>query len=277
MKKNGWNLGFSFPLPDRVAVKPRTEGLTMIIDKGTGLRQTLNILEMCSEYIDYWKLSFGSSALYSPQTLRKKIELVNSFNVKAYPGGTFLEIAYAQCRLDTYLRRAFELGFPTIEVSDGTIQLSPRERSQIIRYAREVGFEVISEIGKKAGDEDFIPLFMAEQVNRDLDDGALKVIMEARESGKSVTIYNNQGNIEQEKLNDFLNDVAKQESIMWEAPLKGQQIDFITMFGPNVSLGNIQPDEVIALESLRTGMRADTFILSLSSKHQDYSSDYFPV
>lgn len=264
---NGWELNFHFPLETGVK-KPRTEGITMILDKGTGLRGTLDILEMCSDYIDFWKLSFGSSALYKPSILKSKIEMVNSFNIKTYPGGTFAEIAIVQGKLKAYLKRAHELGFTAMEISDGTIQMLSRQRSQAIKMAVETGFTVLTEIGKKTSGEIFYPELMAEQVEKDMEDGAFKVILEARESGKGVTIFNNEGNIEQEKMNKLLFSLSGQENIIWEAPLKKQQVDFITIFGPMVNLGNILPDDVISLQSLRTGLRADTFKLSLAENEQ---------
>jgi phosphosulfolactate synthase len=259
---NAWGLDFSFPLQGR-AVRPRQKGLTMILDKGTGLRETLDLLEMCAEYIDFWKLSFGSSALYDPALLRKKIKLIHSFHIRVYPGGTFTEIAFVQGKLKPYLNRAKELGFTAIEVSDGTIELSARQRSSIIKTAREAGLLVLTEIGKKEAGEIFDPELVSAQINKDLEDGAYKVILEARESGKDVTIFNAQGDIEQEKMDKLLMFTAAQEQIIWEAPLKKQQVNFITLLGPNVNLGNIATGDVLALESLRTGMRADTFKLTL--------------
>lgn len=263
---NGWELDIYFPLPERIREKPRRNGITMVIDKGTGLRETFDILEMCAEYIDFWKLSFGSSALYHPAILRKKIELLHSFNIIVFPGGTFLEIALIQGKGNDYLHRARELGFSAVEISDGTIELPPRKRSRLIEAARENNLLVLTEIGKKEADEAFYPELMGEQVKRDLDDGAFKVILEARESGKDVTIFNHQGNIEMGKMNKLLLSIPEQEQIIWEAPLKKQQVDFITMFGPNVNLGNIPPEEILALEALRSGLRADTFKLSLGDE-----------
>jgi phosphosulfolactate synthase len=271
---NGWGLDFAFPLQSRVFAKPRTEGITMILDKGSGLRETQDILEMSADYIDFWKLSFGSSALYNPTLLSKKIEIIKSYDIHVYPGGTFLEIAYIQGKLKAYLKRAFELGFTSIEISDGTINVVPWQRSQIIKTACETGLLVVTEIGKKDCSEVFNPEQMAEQVGRDIDDGAFKVIVEARESGMGVTIFNEKGNIEQEKLNKFLMTVSHQEQIIWEAPLKKQQVDFITMFGLNVNLGNISPQEIIALESLRAGLRADTFKLSLAESEKKQAKFY---
>ncbi len=259
---NAWELDFSFPLQGRCG-KPRQKGLTMLLDKGIGLRETRDLLEMCSEYIDFWKLSFGSSALYNPVILRKKIDLIRSFNLQVYPGGTFTEIAFRQGQLDPFLMRAKELGFTAIEVSDGTIELSARQRSSIIKTAREADLVVLTEIGKKEAGGVFYPELMAAQMNKDLEEGASKVILEARESGKDVTIFNVQGDIEHEKMEQLLMFAAAQEQIIWEAPLKKQQVAFIALFGPNVNLGNIAPGDVLSLESLRNGMRADTFKLIL--------------
>ncbi|MBS4032176.1 MAG: phosphosulfolactate synthase [Clostridiales bacterium] len=270
---NGWGLDLQFPLQDRTPDKPRNDGITMILDKGLGLRETADLLEMSARYIDFWKLSFGSSALYNPRILADKIKLVCQFDVQIYPGGTFTEIAFSQGKLSAYFQRAKALGFSAVEISDGTIQISPWQRSQMIKTARDLNLPVITEIGKKEAGEIFVADAMAEQVNRDLEDGAFKVILEARESGRNVTIFNDRGNIEREKLNKFLLAVSRQENLIWEAPLKKQQVEFVTMFGPNVNLGNIAPEEVIALESLRTGLRADTFKLSLIEHEADFISN----
>lgn len=263
---NGWELDFCFPLQKRATGKPRFKGITMILDKGIGLRKTLDLLEMCGEYIDFWKLGFASSALYRPEILKKKIEMVNSYKIKIYPGGTFLEIALAQGKQKAYLQRARELDFSAVEISDGTIELPAWKRSQIIKAALERGLMVLTEIGKKDSCAVFHPELIAEQINKDLEDGAFKVILEARESGKNVTIFNEQGNIELDKMNRLLMSAGKQDQIIWEAPLKKQQLDFMAMFGPNVNLGNILPEDVLALESLRSGLRADTFRMALAKE-----------
>lgn len=259
---NGWELDFSFPLGERT-IKPRTSGITMIIDKGMGPRETRDLLEMGAQYIDFWKLAFGTSALYNPLFLKQKIEMINSYGIKVYPGGTFAEIAITQGKFALFLERAKELGFSAIEISDGTIRLAPGERSRAIQTARKMGFQVLAEVGKKDAGGAFNPEPAAEQVNRDLDDGAFKVILEARESGKNVTIYTEQGHIKQEKLTKLLRQIPDPNKLIWEAPLKTQQIEFITMFGSNVNLGNIQGIDVISLESMRRGLRSDTFRLSL--------------
>ena len=266
---NGWGLDLQFPLPQRTQ-KPRRKGVTMIFDKGLGPQETRDLLGLCAPYIDYWKLGFASSALYPPDLLQQKISLVKSYQISIYPGGTFSEIATVQGKLRAYLQRARELGFSAVEISDGTIQLNPRERSAAIKAAREAGLPVLTEIGKKDGAAPFQPAAMAAQLERDLRDGASYVIVEARESGKGVTIFDREGRLDYEKTHKLLREIATGlEQIIWEAPLSAQQVEFIRLLGVDVSLGNIGPKDVLALESLRRGLRADTFRLSLEEKKKD--------
>jgi len=259
---NGWQLDFSYPVKERTT-KDRSRGITIIFDKGLGIRETRDLLETGAPYIDFWKLGFGTSALYSSALLMKKIELVNSYNIKIYPGGTFFEIVYTQGRLKEYLKRACELGFTTVEISDGTIQLSATERSRAIGTAREMGFCVLTEIGKKEAAAQFDPHEVAAQMAKDLQDGAFKVIIEGRESGKNVTIYNEKGNIEHGRMKQLLLLAPEQSSIIWEAPLKKQHIDLITLLGPHVNLGNIFPEDALSVEALRRGLRSDTLKMFL--------------
>jgi phosphosulfolactate synthase len=264
---NGWGLDFSFPLGDRTP-KPRQSGLTMIIDMGMGPGETRDLLEVGAGYIDFWKLGFGTSALYDPLFLKQKIGMINSCGIRVYPGGTFSEIAITQGKFAPFLARAKELGFSTVEISDGTIHLPPRERSRAIQAAVKMGFIVLAEVGKKDAGGTFRPKPMAEQIGRDLQDGAFKVILEARESGKNVTIFTEEGHIKKDQLTELMMRAPNPDQIIWEAPLKAQQIEFITAFGSNVNLGNIRGADIIALESLRRGLRSDTFRLSLGEKYR---------
>jgi len=235
----------------------------MVIDKGLGLTETRELLEMASDYIDLIKLGFGTSALYSIPLLRKKIELVRSHNVDIYPGGTFLEVAVLQGRLKEYLKFCRELGYSAVEVSDGTINMKPEERKDAIRRAADMGFIVLSEVGKKDVRDQLEAEHLSRLIEEDLLNGAFKVIVEGRESGRGVVLYDSKGNIKEEVINTLQFKVRDLSSIIWEAPLKSQQQEFITRFGPNVNLGNIKPDEVMALEALRVGLRGDTLRLCL--------------
>ncbi|HYG57787.1 MAG TPA: phosphosulfolactate synthase [Symbiobacteriaceae bacterium] len=249
------------PLAGRIA-KPRRRGHTMIIDKGLGLSQTGDLLEIAADYVDYIKLTFGTAALYTPALLRAKIALIRSYGIQVYPGGTFFEIALVQGRLDQFLQRSRDLGFDLIEVSDGTIELSPAARREAILRAREYGFPVITEVGKKDG-APLEPDAAQAQIQADLEDGAVKVILEGRESGMGAGIYDRNGQLQADDLEQIVAGLSDPGALMWEAPLKAQQEALILRFGPNVNLGNVKPEDAMALEALRIGLRGDTLRLAL--------------
>ncbi|GAB6136911.1 phosphosulfolactate synthase [Halanaerobaculum tunisiense] len=257
-EEKGWGLDLEFPLVGREQ-KPRQHGLTMVLDKGLGLRASKDLLELATSYIDFWKLSFGTSALYPKESLQDKIDLITSQEIDIYPGGTFLEVAVNQNQVEEYLQKAKELGFTAIEVSDGTINLPTNLRSKIIKQARNLGFKVLSEIGKKDKSKSFKTDQMIKQLKQDLADGADKVIIEARESGTGVSIYDQHGQADEFKLKKLLLETPDHTDIIWETPLKKQQVYFINLLGNNVNLGNIAPEEILAVESLRNGLRGDTF------------------
>jgi len=188
LEKGAWNDIITLPLGIR-SRKPRDKGLTMVIDKGLGLEETKDLLEVASDYIDFLKLGFGTAAFYSKELLRKKISLAQEFNVEIYPGGTFLEVAFFQGRIASFLDRVKELGFNFVEISDGTINLKPHERKELIEMALERGLKVLTEVGKKDNKVKVSIENLIEQVHKDLESGAFKVIMEGRESGKSIGLY----------------------------------------------------------------------------------------
>ena len=254
---NIWEGVFTTPIPSRLN-KSRTYGLTMVMDKGLGLNETSELISVAGSYFDYLKLAFGTPALYNPELLRKKIALIRSSDVHVYPGGTFFEIAIMQNNMEAFLDKAWDLGFSAIEVSDGTVPMPPATRRKAIQRAAVKGFQVLSEVGKKDPRQNLSVETTAQQVNDDLETGAFKVILEARESGKGIGIFNSHGEIKKEDFNELVSRIPSQESIIWEAPLKAQQQELILAFGPNVNLGNIPPGETLALESLRVGLRGDT-------------------
>ncbi|MBO8136552.1 MAG: phosphosulfolactate synthase [Desulfotomaculum sp.] len=254
---NSWLNILKFPLGNRTA-KPRNTGLTMIIDKGLGLGETRDLLNLAGEYIDYIKLGFGTSAFYAGEILEEKIDLVRSYNIEIYPGGTFLEVAVLQDKLEKYLDTVKILGFTAVEISDGTVAIDSNTRCRAISMAAEKGLNVLSEVGKK--DPKYrTPLSeLIKQVINDLEYGSQKVIVEGRESGVAVGLYDSQGKIIKTEMEELVSAVPDPSILIWEAPMKEQQQDLILRFGPNVNLGNINAHEVLALEALRVGLRADT-------------------
>lgn len=271
-----WKGVFNFPLPGRTR-KPRDRGMTMIIDKGLGLTETRDLMVLASDYIDFLKLTFGTSAFYSTQLLKEKVALVRSYGVDIYPGGTFLEIAMLQGTLDQFLDRAKELGFSTIEVSDGTIPMTDEERRLAILKSLDRGFRVISEVGKKDPADRVPQSRILEQVAQDLEAGVFKVIVEGRESGKGVVIYDKDGHVDKDELEGLVKGVADTSRLIWEAPLKNQQQALILRFGSNVNLGNVHPDEILALEALRVGLRGDTLRASMINPMLAKNADVYPL
>ena len=246
--------------PEREQAKPRRNGLTMILDRCQGLVATDDLLEMVGEYVDQVKLSFGTSVLLSEAFIRRKTELVRAHGIDIYPGGTLAEVMLSQGVYPQYLRRAKLLGFTAIEVSDGTITMSRQVRRAAIARALDAGFKVISEVGKKDPSIEIPVSQMCEQICDDLALGVAKVIVEARESGAGIGIYDAGGAIREDRLAAMLAQLRGHENdIMWEAPRTGQQAQLIMHCGPNVSLGNVKPRDVLGLEALRCGLRYETF------------------
>lgn len=249
------------PLGGRVA-KPRRSGLTMVLDKGLGLTATRDLLELAAPYIDFIKLGFGTSALYPPRLLQQKVELVRSFGVHVYPGGTLLEAAVLQGRGAAVLGRYPALGFTAAEISDGTVPVDPDTRRALIARAREMGLRVLTEVGRKDTAAQPEPGLLVEQARLDLDWGADHVIIEGRESGTGVGIYDRSGAVRETDL-ETLARLLPAAEVIWEAPRPEQQQALVARFGTNVSLGNVPPTDVVALEAIRAGLRSDTLRLAL--------------
>ncbi|MEN6329020.1 MAG: phosphosulfolactate synthase [Methanobacteriaceae archaeon] len=248
---------FDFLTQDR---KPQPgTGITMMLDKGLGPRAVKDLLEISGKYVDLAKLGWGTSAIHNKGMIMDKIQMYKSSGVEPYPGGTLLEVAYIQDKLDHFLLEARQLGFEAIEISDGTIEISPEDRVEIIGKVKDLGFKAITEVGKKDPKKDHeIELYRkVEMVNEDINSGADWVLLEAREGGKGIGIYDEKGNVKEDEVQFFI-DNTKPDMIIWEAPQKNQQVYFILNVGPNVNLGNIAPEEITSLETMRRGLRGDT-------------------
>jgi phosphosulfolactate synthase len=257
MGNKAWEGIFDAPNPGR-SMKPRTNGFTMVLDKGLGRRTTTDLMAVAADYIDSLKLTFGTSAFYDEDVLREKVEIVTGAGVDIYPGGTFLEVAVWQGRYSEYLKRAKELGFTAIEVSDGTLEMTDVQRADCIKRALDAGFKVISEVGKKSPDDKIAVTQMHEQIAHDLEQGVSAVIVEAREAGKGVGVFDKDGKVKEGEVDLIVQGVEDPSKLMWEAPIKNQQQYLILRFGPNVNLGNVPTADILALEALRQGLRGDT-------------------
>lgn len=248
-----------FPHINGRSHKPRISGVTMVIDKCQGLTSMIDLLALTGDFVDHWKLTFGTSALLYEDVLRQKIKAARDYNLLVYPGGTLAEYAILKDVYPDFIRRARELGFNGVEISDGTIHLSPEIRRDLIRYALDAGLTVVSEVGKKDPRHQPTAARLAEQALVDFESGASWVIVEARESGKGVGVFGREGDVHEGDVNIIVSALNSHlDRLIWEAPLKNQQEYLILRFGPDVGLGNIQPREVLATEALRAGLRFET-------------------
>jgi phosphosulfolactate synthase len=255
-----WTKGLIDPSKGRDQ-KPRRHGRTMIMDKGLGVHAFQDLLETSGDFVDMIKLGFGTASLYTPNILKQKIEMAACHDVCIYPGGTFLEIAVSINEVDAFFEGVKMAGFTAIEVSEGTIDLNRRMRTELIERGIDAGLRVITEYGKKSwGSMINVDLFM-EMFLTDLEAGAEMVIVEARESGLGVGLFDENGRCRDRELTQILHSVKDLSLIMWEAPLKDQQIHLIKQIGPQVNRGNIAPSDLFTLEAMRRGLRSDTFAL----------------
>jgi len=229
----------------------RDGGLTHVLDKGVGPRAWEDVLETSGAYIDIVKLGWGTA--YVTAGLERKLEVLREKPVVI--GGTFFEVVYAKGKLDDYKRWLGELGISHVEISDGTVEI-PRERKlELIEdFARD--FTVLSEVGSKDSEVVFAPYEWVEWIKEERDAGAWKVITEAREGG-TAGIFRPSGEMRTGLVDEIAHSIDFND-LLWEAPTKASQAWFIKHFGPEVNLGNIPPDEVIPLETLRLGLRGDT-------------------
>ncbi len=233
--------------------KPRVQGLTHVIDKGMNLRDIEGLFDTAGEYVDVVKLGWGTA--YVTGGLERKLELYRAAGKRVAVGGTFFEVVYVQDKLDEYKRWLAALGLTCLEISDGTTEI-PRERKLelIAEFARD--FTVLSEVGSKDSSVEYEPAQWVRWIGEELDAGAWKVITEARESG-TAGIFTKSGEMRSGLVDQIANELDRSE-LIFEAPTKAAQAWFVKRFGPDVNLGNIPPDEVIALETLRLGLRGDT-------------------
>ena len=239
--------------------KPRNCGLTMVLDKGLGLETAESLMDISGEYVDYLKFGWGTSIVHEQEIIKAKVEMYKEHDITPYTGGTLFELAYMKEKLDEFFQEAHDLGFPAIEISDGSTNIAHSDKLECIRRANDEGFEVLSEVGKKNPDLDK-ELTIDERIGymqEELDAGSSLVIVEAREGGKNIGIFDKAGNAKEDEI-DIILDKVEPNKILWEAPNKDQQVFFILKLGNTVNLGNISSDDITSLETLRRGLRGDT-------------------
>lgn len=269
VKGNMWDMRLSDPVGERglrnrsMTVQERGQhmaarGITMVIDKGLGRSAFTDFLETASPYVDCIKLGFGTSVLYSDELLLYKTALARHYGIDMMTGGTLLEAAVQLDVVPSYFDTLERLGFNAVEVSDGTIELSRQRRDELIEEGLRRGLRIFTEYGKKVSGSQIELQELVRTAELDMEAGAEMVIIEARESGIDVGLFDQQGCCRHAML-EQINARLPQHRLLWEAPLKSQQVDLITALGSNVHLGNIQPSDAIALEALRRGLRSDTF------------------
>ena len=239
-------------LPPR-SPKPRVHGLTHVMDKGLNLRDIEGLFDTAGQFVDIVKLGWGTS--YVTNNLEKKIALYRSFETPVVCGGTLFEAAYLRGKLDEYRQWLVDSRFSHVEISDGTIEL-PRERKLELIAELAADFVVLSEVGSKDAETVYAPYQWVEWMREELAAGAWKVITEGREGG-TAGIYRPTGEMRTGLIDEIVHSIELGD-IIFEAPTKASQAWFVKQFGPEVNLGNIPPEEVIPLETLRLGLRADT-------------------
>lgn len=240
-------------IPEREP-KPRKKGITMMMDKGLSVREAENFVSSSAEFTDVVKFGFGTALI--TRNLEEKIRLYKEANLIPYFGGTLFELYIVRGMFDEFRKLLDKYGLNMAEVSDGSMIIPHNDKlAYIQKLSQQV--TVLSEVGSKQADVVFPPNVWVAMMKAEIEAGSWKVIAEARESG-TVGIYNPDGSANTPLIDDIVKQVQI-ENVLWEAPIKSQQAWFINLLGANVNLGNISPDEVVSLETLRLGLRGDTF------------------
>lgn len=247
-------------IPGRTA-KPRQNGITMVMDKGLSIEEAKHFMSISHPYVDLVKFGFGT-AFVTPN-LKEKIAVYQSYGVPIYFGGTLFEAFLIRNQFEDYINVCKEYGVQYMEVSDGSISIPHAEKCGYIEKLTKHGI-VLSEVGSKDAAHIIPPYKWIELMKAELEAGSTYVIAEAREAG-NVGIYRGSGEVREGLVQEILTQIPE-EKILWEAPQKAQQLYFLELIGCNVNLGNIAPTEMIALETMRIGLRGDTFSLYLDKE-----------
>lgn len=247
-------------VPERV-LKPRHHGLTMVMDKGLSIREVEDMLSVSASHIDIVKLGWATS--FVTPNLKEKLAVYRDANIPTYFGGTLFEAFVVRNQFDDYRKLLDQYSMKFAEVSDGSVEMPQDVKCEFIRtLAQQV--TVLSEVGSKDENKVIAPYKWINLMKMELEAGAWKVIGEAREAG-NVGLFRASGEVRQGLVEEIMTQVPT-DSIIWEAPQKSQQVWFVKLVGANVNLGNIAPHEIIPLETIRLGLRGDTFGHFLNQK-----------
>jgi len=241
-------------VPERSA-KPRQAGITHVLDRGLSLAEVDGLIEVIGDAVDLVKLGWGT-ALPSGN-LERKLARYREHGIPVVLGGTLTELAIDQDRLERFVDWIGELGLEHVEISDGTITIPHEQKLELIEQLAQT-FVVLSEVGSKDDTRIMAPYRWVELIQKELAAGSWKVIAEARESG-NVGIFRHDGEVRMGLIDEIAHGVPP-EQILFEAPRKDQQVWFVRRFGANVNLGNIFPEDVLSLETIRLRLRSDTAI-----------------
>lgn len=237
----------------------------MVMDKGVPPLQLEDWLAVAGPFVDVLKFGFGTGLLYSARVLEQKLALLKAAGVLVCPGGTLMELAWHQGRSAAFMEELARRGFTALEVSDGTVGMPRSERRLLIQEGGRLGLRVITEVGKKDPRQALSAEELCAAVMADLEAGAWKVIVEARDSGRGIGIFDEQGRLREALLEELVSRLDPQW-LIWEAPLVHQQTALLKRLGGNVNLGNVAVADVVPLEASRRGLRNDTWAAVLEQR-----------
>lgn len=240
-------------LPERSS-RPRRRGITHVLDKGCDLLRQRSVIDGAGPFIDVWKFGWGTA--YLDRNLSAKLEVLRREGIMSCTGGTLLEVAWARDRVEEFLDFAASSGFDAVEVSDGSVGMGPGPKAELVKRVRHAGFTVFAEVGRKSRDAPVTVEGWVDEAAADLDAGATWIVTEGRESG-TVGLFRADGTVRDE-LVDALVERCDVDRLVFETPRPAQQGWLINRLGPEVNLGNIGLDEIVGVEALRLGLRADT-------------------
>lgn len=237
-------------------LKPRQTGMTMALDRLSGLVEDEFI--QAADYVDIIEIGWGLPLVWNEKAIKDRINFYKKFNVKVSMSGTLLEYSVYQNQVDTILSKAKNLGFDTIEISDGIIDLTQEQKAKLSRLVKSKGFDYLYAVGKKDPSGQLSVPEMISDIEAGLKLDPVKVVLEGRERGRGVGIYEENGEVRWNVLRAFSSRI-NYKSVIFEAPAESQQAALISEFGPDVNLGNVALGSIAALQSERLGLRFDTF------------------